>query len=81
MERLGNRVGQGSLDFASRFRYEAGPITQGWRLSTYKTPSAGFLIYPKGGYVLHMLRMQMYDWSSKDPDARFIEMMPIVAFF
>ncbi len=55
--------------------YEAGPITQGWRLSTYKTPSAGFLIYPKGGYVLHMLRMMMYDWSSKDPDARFIEMM------
>jgi peptidase M1-like protein len=55
--------------------YEAGPITQGWRLSTAKTPSAGFLIYPKGGYVLHMLRMMMYDWSSKDPDARFIEMM------
>lgn len=48
---------------------------EGWRLSTAKTPSAGFLIYPKGGYVLHMLRMMMYDWSSKDPDARFIEMM------
>ena len=55
--------------------YEAGPITEGWRLSTAKTPSAGFLIYPKGGYVLHMLRMMMYDWASKDPDAKFIEMM------
>ena len=55
--------------------YEAGPITEGWRLSTARTPGAGFLIYPKGGYVLHMLRMLMYDWSSKDPDARFIEMM------
>ena len=55
--------------------FEAGPITQGWRLSTQRTPSAGGLIYPKGGYVLHMLRMMMYDWSSKDPDARFIEMM------
>ncbi len=55
--------------------YEAGPITEGWRLSTARTPGAGFLIYPKGGYVLHMLRMLMYDWSSKDSDARFIEMM------
>jgi len=54
---------------------EAGPITEGWRLSTAKTPAGGFLIYPKGGYVLHMLRMSMYDWSSKEPDARFIEMM------
>lgn len=56
--------------------YEAGPITQGWRLSTPRTPAAyRLLIYPKGGYVLHMLRMLLYDWSSKDPDARFIEMM------
>jgi aminopeptidase N len=55
--------------------YEAGPISQGWRLSTARTPTAGGLMYPKGGYVLHMLRMMMYDWSSKDPDARFIAMM------
>ncbi len=55
--------------------YEAGPITQGWRLSTQRTPSAGGLIYPKGGYVLHMLRMMMFDAGSKDPDARFIAMM------
>ncbi len=55
--------------------YEAGPITQGWRLSTQRSPNAGFLIYPKGGYVLHMLRMMMYDWRSQDPDARFIAMM------
>jgi hypothetical protein len=55
--------------------YEAGPITEGWRLSTARTPGAAFLIYPKGGYVLHMLRMMMYDWSSKDSDARFIWMM------
>jgi hypothetical protein len=55
--------------------YQAGPITQGWRLSTQKTPSAGGLIYPKGGYVLHMLRMMMFDGSSKDQDARFIAMM------
>jgi aminopeptidase N len=55
--------------------WEAGPITQGWRLSTPRSPNAGFLIYPKGGYVLHMLRMMMYDWRSPDPDARFIAMM------
>jgi hypothetical protein len=54
---------------------DAGPITEGWRLSTPRTPGAGYLIYPKGAYVLHMLRMAMYDWSSKDPDARFIAMM------
>ncbi|MFL6196768.1 MAG: M1 family aminopeptidase [Thermoanaerobaculia bacterium] len=56
--------------------WEAGPITSGWRLSTPRTPAAYRLsIYPKGGYVLHMIRMMMYDWSSKDPDARFIQMM------
>ena len=55
--------------------YEAGPITQGWRLSTLRTPSAGGLIYPKGGYVLHMLRMLMFDGGSKEPDTRFIAMM------
>jgi Peptidase family M1 domain len=56
--------------------YQAGPITQGYRLFTPRTPAAPqAMIYSKGGYVLHMLRMLMYDPSSKDPDARFIEMM------
>ncbi len=54
---------------------DAGPISQGWRLSTPRTPGGGYLIYPKGAYVLHMLRMMLYDWSSKAPDARFIAMM------
>ena len=55
--------------------YEAGPITQGWRLSTPRTPSAGGLIYPKGGYVLHMIRMLMHEPGAPSPDAKFIEMM------
>ncbi len=56
--------------------YQAGPITQGSRLVTPRTPSAyQTLIYAKGGYVLHMLRMLMYDPASKDPDASFIAMM------
>ena len=55
--------------------YEAGPITQGWRLFTPRTPSAGGLIYPKGGYVLHMIRMLMHEPGAPNPDAKFIEMM------
>ena len=56
--------------------YQAGPITQGYRLYTPRTPAAPqAMIYSKGGYVLHMLRMLMYDPSAKDPDAKFIEMM------
>lgn len=56
--------------------HEAGPITQGWRLSTAKSPSAyGALVYSKGAYVLHMLRMMMWETGSQNPDARFIAMM------
>ena len=32
------------------------------------------LIYPKGAYVLHMIRMMMYD--KKTGDQQFKEMMP-----
>jgi hypothetical protein len=56
--------------------WEAGPITQGQRLFTQRSPSAyQAMVYSKGGYVLHMLRTMMYDPASKDPDAKFIEMM------
>jgi hypothetical protein len=56
--------------------YQAGPITQGWRLETQRTPSAWrVLIYEKGGYVLHMLRMLMLDGRAANPDEKFIEMM------
>jgi hypothetical protein len=56
--------------------YQAGPITQGWRLSTERSPSAPqAMIYEKGGYVLHMLRMLMWDGRSQTPDGPFIAMM------
>jgi hypothetical protein len=56
--------------------YQAGPITQGWRLGTPRSPSApGAMMYSKGGYVLHMLRTLMWDGQSQTPDARFIDMM------
>jgi aminopeptidase N len=55
---------------------KAGPITQGWRLGTLRTPSAPqAMMYSKGGYVLHMLRTLMWDPKSQTPDANFIAMM------
>jgi len=53
---------------------EAGPIWLGYRLESKKFQGGGQLIYAKGAYVLHMLRMMMYDISSKD-DTRFAAMM------
>lgn len=53
---------------------EAGPITQGWRVSTWRTPGAySTITYSKGAYVLHMLRMTMFD--QKTGDDAFIKMM------
>jgi hypothetical protein len=55
---------------------QAGPISQGWRLSTWQNRNAdGVIIYDKGGYVLHMLRMQMWDAAKKNPDEDFAAMM------
>lgn len=53
---------------------EAGPISQGVRLSTWRNPAAyDVLVYSKGAYVLHMLRMAMSD--PKNGDAAFAAMM------
>jgi aminopeptidase N len=54
---------------------DVGPLMMGTRLSSAK---AGFetyrdLIYPKGAYVLHMLRMMM--WTPQDKDDQFIATM------
>lgn len=55
---------------------DAGPIVQGWRLATQRSPSAySAVVYSKGGYVLHMLRMLMWEQGAQNPDARFIAMM------
>ncbi len=54
--------------------YTIGPVTQGYRLSNAKTRAAyRFLVYPKGAYILHMLRMMFYVHG--DGDKRFQEMM------
>jgi aminopeptidase N len=54
---------------------DAGPLTMGYRLSNTRS---GYditrrLIYPKGAYVLHMIRMMMID--RKMGDQRFKAMM------
>ncbi len=54
---------------------DVGPVTMGYRMSNSRT---GFdvyrrLIYPKGAYILHMLRMMMHDNSTGDQ--RFKDMM------
>ena len=57
--------------------YESvGPVWMGKRLSSSESPGAyGVIVYNKGGYVLHMLRMMMYDPRSQNPDERFQAMM------
>lgn len=54
---------------------EVGALTLGYRLNTSRTgfDVAQNLIYPKGAFVLHMLRMMM--WSPQTGDATFKAMM------
>ena len=55
--------------------YTVGPVTQGIRLSSGKTYAAyQFLVYPKGAYILHMLRQMMFD-RADGGDKRFMAMM------
>ena len=54
---------------------DVGPVTQGYRLANSR---AGFyvaqhLIYPKGAYILHMIRMMM--WDNKTGDQLFMQTM------
>ena len=54
---------------------DVGPLTMGYRLnnSTTGIDITRRLIYPKGAYVLHMLRMMMWDRTTQDQ--HFKEMM------
>lgn len=55
--------------------YTIGPVTQGFRLSNAKTRAAyQFLVYPKGAYILHMIRMMMFDQRTGG-DTKFRLMM------
>ena len=54
---------------------DVGPVTMGFRLSNTKQGYDVYrhLVYPKGAYILHMIRMMMYD--RKDHDQRFKDTM------
>jgi hypothetical protein len=53
---------------------DAGPLTLGYRLSTTKTGNVyRTLVYPKGAYVLQMVRMMM--WNPKSGDQNFRDFM------
>jgi hypothetical protein len=55
---------------------EAGAITQGFRLATRRSPGAAqAMIYSKGAYVLHMMRMVMREDGVPDPDRAFKALM------
>jgi len=47
---------------------DAGPVTMGYRMSNSRTGEGVTrrLIYPKGGYILHMVRMMMWDRRTGD---------------
>ena len=56
---------------------QIGPIYAGLRLHSGEHPGGyGTVVYKKGGWVLHMIRMMLFDSrNAEDPDARFIAMM------
>ena len=55
---------------------QIGPIYAGLRLSSRRHPSGySVVVYKKGGWVLHMLRMMLYEPRDKESDQRFIAMM------
>jgi hypothetical protein len=61
-----NRMGVRPID--------VGPVTMGMRLSSNPTgAAAGAVLYPKGAYILHMLRMMM--WNRDAGDEAFKVMM------
>jgi aminopeptidase N len=57
--------------------YESlGPVWMGHRLGSSESPRGySTVVYNKGGLILHMLRMMMFDARSNAPDERFIKMM------
>lgn len=55
---------------------EAGPLVHGFRLNSSRDPGAyEKVVYGKGTWVFHMLRMMLYDPNSKKPDERFMALL------
>lgn len=54
----------------------AGPLVLGRRLMTSRSSAAyGAVIYGKGTWVIHMLRMMLRDEKAAKPDARFVALL------
>jgi hypothetical protein len=64
-------------DNQRRKAYEVGPVTLGYRLINGKSGGSvpRDLIYPKGGYILQMVRYMLRNERSNDPDVNFKKMM------
>jgi hypothetical protein len=63
-------------DVRGRTYESLGPIWMGQRVMPPEEPQAyQNVVYNKGGYVLHMLRMMLNDPRQADPDAAFKSMM------
>lgn len=55
---------------------QAGPLDFGYRVDSSKSPDAyNTIIYDKGAWVIHMLRMMLRDPRAKNPDMRFEELL------
>ena len=56
--------------------FEVGPVTQGARLVTRRSPNAyQFVVYNKGAMIFQALRMLMRDPQAQVPDAAFFNML------
>jgi hypothetical protein len=77
LERLReDRIELLTKDIRGRTYESLGPIWMGYRLAPSDEPQAyQDVVYDKGGYVLHMLRMMLYDPRQPDPDSGFKAMM------
>jgi hypothetical protein len=77
---VGQRLGTRNYGFPPEFLRKSqgsasGPVWLGYRLTGDKTPpDYRVLVYEKGAFILHMLRMMRYDWETGD-DTPFREMM------
>ena len=64
------------LPNATQMTDQIGPLALGHRLDSSLAPD-GYdrLIYPKGTWVVHMLRMMLQEPEAKEPDARFRKLL------
>ena len=69
------RYGHPRAVLAQSDGHESGPVVAGYRLRTSDTPfDDRLLVYGKGAFILHMIRMLLLDLETGD-DGRFKELM------